>query len=176
MLIFALSLLFVYFLLCAQYNSYILPLAVVLSVPTGIIGVFVAIRLAGIDNNIYIQVALIMLIGLLAKNAILIVEFASQRRNAGHSLVESALEAAKLRIRPIIMTSIAFVAGIAPMMRATGPSAMGNHSISIGAAGGMIGGVVLGLFFIPVLFIVFQALHEKVSGKPANTTPEPVLQ
>lgn len=175
-LIFILSLLFVYFLLCAQYNSYILPLAVVLSVHTGIIGVFVAIRLAGIDNNIYIQVALIMLIGLLAKNAILIVEFASQRRNAGHSLVESALEAAKLRIRPIIMTSIAFVAGIAPMMRATGPSAMGNHSISIGAAGGMIGGVVLGLFFIPVLFIVFQALHEKVSGKPANTTPEPVLQ
>jgi HAE1 family hydrophobic/amphiphilic exporter-1 len=177
-IIFVLSLLFVYFLLCAQYNSYILPLAVVLSVPTGIIGVFVAIGLTGIDNNIYIQVALIMLIGLLAKNAILIVEFAVQRRHAGHTLVESALEAARLRIRPIIMTSIAFVAGISPMMRATGPSAMGNHSISIGAAGGMLGGVVLGLFMIPVLFVVFQALHERVSGKKIHveTGPELILE
>jgi HAE1 family hydrophobic/amphiphilic exporter-1 len=174
-IIFVLSLLFVYFLLCAQYNSYILPLAVVLSVPTGIIGVFVAIGLTGIDNNIYIQVALIMLIGLLAKNAILIVEFAVQRRHAGHTLVESALEAAKLRIRPIIMTSIAFVAGITPMMRATGPSAMGNHSISIGAAGGMLGGVLLGLFIIPVLFVVFQALHEKISGKKVHSEHKPEL-
>lgn len=169
-IIFSLSLLFVYFLLCAQYNSYILPLAVVFSVPTGIIGVFAAIGMAGIDNNIYIQVALIMLIGLLAKNAILIVEFALQRRQAGHTLIESALEAAKLRIRPIIMTSIAFVAGITPMMRATGPSAMGNHSISIGAAGGMISGVILGLFIIPVLFVVFQALQEKISGKKMQPT------
>jgi len=172
-LIFILSLLFVYFLLCAQYNSYILPLAVVLSVPTGIIGVFAAIGITGIDNNIYIQVALIMLIGLLAKNAILIVEFAVQRRHAGQTLVESALEAAKLRVRPIIMTSIAFVAGISPMMRATGPSAMGNHSISIGAAGGMVSGVILGLFIIPVLFVVFQALHEKVAGKKVHSEPEP---
>lgn len=174
--IFVLSLLFVYFLLCAQYNSYILPLAVVFSVPTGIIGVFMAIGMTGIDNNIYIQVALIMLIGLLAKNAILIVEFAVQRRHAGHTLVESALEAAKLRIRPIIMTSIAFVAGISPMMRATGPSAMGNHSISIGAAGGMLGGVVLGLFIIPVLFVVFQSLHEKVAGKKVHPEPELVFE
>lgn len=175
-LIFMLSLLFVYFLLCAQYNSYILPLAVVFSVPTGIIGVFIAIGMAGIDNNIYIQVALIMLIGLLAKNAILIVEYAVQRRHAGHTLIESALEAARLRIRPIIMTSVAFVAGITPMMRATGPSAMGNHSISIGAAGGMLGGVILGLFFIPVLFVVFQALHEKVSGKQIHSEPKLVLE
>ena len=170
-IIFSLSLLFVYFLLCAQYNSYILPLAVVFSVPTGIIGVFAAIGMAGIDNNIYIQVALIMLIGLLAKNAILIVEFAVQRRHAGRTLLQSALEAAKLRIRPIIMTSIAFVAGITPMMRATGPSAMGNHSISIGAAGGMISGVILGLFIIPVLFVVFQALQERISGKKVQPTP-----
>ncbi|WP_313533637.1 efflux RND transporter permease subunit [Sphingobacterium athyrii] len=169
-IIFSLSLLFVYFLLCAQYNSYILPLAVVFSVPTGIIGVFAAIGMAGIDNNIYIQVALIMLIGLLAKNAILIVEFAVQRRHAGHTLLQSALEAAKLRIRPIIMTSIAFVAGISPMMRATGPSAMGNHSISIGAAGGMISGVILGLFIIPVLFVVFQALQERISGRKTQQT------
>ncbi|WP_288879982.1 efflux RND transporter permease subunit [Pedobacter panaciterrae] len=172
-IIFILSLLFVYFLLCAQYNSYILPLAVVFSVPTGIIGVFIAIGITGIDNNIYVQVALIMLIGLLSKNAILIVEFAAQRRHAGYTLVESALGAAKLRIRPIIMTSIAFVAGITPMMRATGPSAMGNHSISIGAAGGMVSGVVLGLFIIPVLFVVFQALHEKVTSKKVHSEPKP---
>jgi len=165
-MIFGLSLLFVFFLLAAQYESYILPLAVLLSIPTGIFGVFAAIGLTGIENNIYVQVALIMLIGLLAKNAILIVEYAVQRRKAGKSLLASALEAAKLRLRPIIMTSFAFVVGLTPMMRATGPSALGNHSISIGAAGGMISGVVLGIFIIPVLFIVFQYLQEKVTGKP----------
>ncbi|PWV56800.1 efflux RND transporter permease subunit [Chitinophaga sp. S165] len=165
-IIFSLCLLFVFFLLAAQYESYILPFAVLLSIPTGIFGVFIAIGLAGIENNIYIQVALIMLIGLLAKNAILIVEFAVQRRRDGHPLVASALEAASLRIRPIIMTSFAFVVGIIPMMRAQGPSANGNHSISIGAAGGMLSGVVMGLFIIPVLFVIFQALHEKISRKP----------
>jgi hydrophobic/amphiphilic exporter-1 (mainly G- bacteria), HAE1 family len=164
--IFGLSLLFVFFLLAAQYESYILPAAVILSIPTGIFGVFAAIGLAGIENNIYVQVALVMLIGLLAKNAILIVEYAVQRRHAGKSLLASALEAAKLRLRPIIMTSLAFVVGLIPMMRATGPSAQGNHSISIGAAGGMVSGVALGIFIIPVLFVVFQYLQEKVSGKP----------
>lgn len=163
--IFLLCLIFIYFLLAAQYESYILPLAVILSIPVGIFGVFVAIGLTGIENNIYVQVALVMLIGLLAKNAILIVEFASQRRKAGKSLVASSIEAAKLRLRPIIMTSLAFVVGIIPMMSATGPSAKGNHSISIGAAGGMISGVILGVLIIPVLFIVFQHLQEKVSGK-----------
>ncbi|MEI9956860.1 MAG: efflux RND transporter permease subunit [Ferruginibacter sp.] len=141
-----------------------MPLAVVLSIPTGILGVFAAIGLAGIENNIYVQVALVMLIGLLSKNAILIVEFAVQRRRAGKSLLASALEASKLRLRPIIMTSLAFIAGLIPMMRAVGPSAMGNHSISISAAGGMITGVVLGLFIIPVLFIIFQYLQEKISN------------
>jgi len=164
--IFLLCLVFIYFLLAAQYESYILPLAVILSIPTGIFGVFVAIGLAGIENNIYVQVALIMLIGLLAKNAILIVEFAVQRRRAGQPLVAAALEAAKLRLRPIIMTSLAFVVGLLPMTIATGPSAQGNHSISIGAAGGMISGVVLGLFIIPVLFVVFQYLQEKIRPKP----------
>jgi HAE1 family hydrophobic/amphiphilic exporter-1 len=101
------------------------------------------------------------LIGLLAKNAILIVEFAVQRRRAGHGLVQSAIEAAQLRIRPIIMTSLAFVFGLFPMSIATGPSAQGNHSISIGAAGGMVSGVILGLFIIPVLFVIFQALQER---------------
>ncbi len=167
LVVFLLSVLFVYFLLSAQYNSYILPLAVLLSIPTGVLGVFSAIKLAGIENNIYVQVALIMLIGLLAKNAILIVEFAVQRRQAGKSLLSAALEAAKARLRPIIMTSIAFVAGMIPMMRATGPSAAGNHSISIGAAGGMASGVLLGIFIVPVLFVVFQYLQEKVSSTPS---------
>jgi hydrophobic/amphiphilic exporter-1 (mainly G- bacteria), HAE1 family len=168
-IIFGLSLVFIYFLLAAQYESYILPIAVILSIPTGIFGVFVAIGTTGISNNIYVQVALVMLIGLLAKNAILIVEFAVQRRRAGKSLLSASLEAAKLRLRPIIMTSLAFIVGLLPMMRATGPSAQGNHSISIAAAGGMISGVVLGLFVVPVLFIVFQYLQEKVSGKAEAT-------
>lgn len=163
--VFILCMVFVYFLLAAQYESYILPLAVMLSIPAGIFGVFVAIGLTGIENSIYVQVALVMLIGLLAKNAILIVEFAVQRRVAGLSLVDAAIEAAKLRLRPIIMTSLAFVVGLIPMMSATGPSAQGNHSISIGAAGGMVSGVVLGLFIIPVLFVVFRFLQEKVSGQ-----------
>ncbi|EDM34851.1 multidrug resistance protein, AcrB/AcrD family [Pedobacter sp. BAL39] len=167
-IIFGLCLLFVYFLLSAQYESYILPLAVVLSIPTGIFGVFAAIGFAGIENNIYVQVALVMLIGLLAKNAILIVEYAVQRRKNGKSLTSAALEAAKLRLRPIIMTSLAFIVGLVPMMSASGPSALGNHSISIGAAGGMVFGVVLGLFIIPVLFIIFQYLQEKISGQPTT--------
>jgi HAE1 family hydrophobic/amphiphilic exporter-1 len=165
-IIFMLCLVFVYFLLAAQYESYILPLAVILSIPTGILGVFVVLGLTGIENNIYVQVALIMLIGLLAKNAILIVEFAVQRRKAGQPLVSAALEAAKLRLRPIIMTSMAFVFGLFPMSIATGPSAQGNHSISIGAAGGMVSGVILGLFIIPVLFVIFQSLQEKFTGVP----------
>lgn len=164
--VFLLCLIFVYFLLSAQYESYILPLAVILSIPTGIFGVFVILGLRGIENNIYVQVALIMLIGLLAKNAILIVEYAVQRRRAGLPLVAAAIEAARLRLRPIIMTSMAFVFGLFPMSIATGPSAQGNHSISIGAAGGMVSGVLLGLFIIPVLFVIFQALQERVTGIP----------
>ncbi len=169
-IVFLLCLVFVYFLLSAQYESYILPLAVILSIPTGIFGVFVVLGLTGIENNIYVQVALIMLIGLLAKNAILIVEFAVQKRKAGMGLVEAAIEAARLRIRPIIMTSLAFVFGLFPMSIATGPSAQGNHSISIGAAGGMVSGVLLGLFIIPVLFIIFQHLQERISGKSISAS------
>ncbi len=165
-IVFALCLVFVYFLLSAQYESYLLPLAVILSIPTGILGVFVVLGFTGIENNIYVQVALIMLIGLLAKNAILIVEFAVQRRKAGHGLIDSALEASRLRLRPIVMTSLAFVFGLFPMSIATGPSAQGNHSISMSAAGGMVSGVVLGLFIIPVLFVIFQGLQERITGVP----------
>jgi HAE1 family hydrophobic/amphiphilic exporter-1 len=171
--IFLLCLTFIYFLLAAQYESYILPLAVIFSIPVGVFGVFVAIGVTGIVNNIYVQVALIMLIGLLAKNAILIIEFAVQRRRAGQPLVAAALEAAKLRLRPIIMTSLAFVVGLIPMMNASGPSAQGNHSISIGAAGGMISGVILGLLIIPVLFIIFQYLQEKIKPIPPRQVNNP---
>ncbi len=170
-LIFLLSLVFVYFLLAAQYESYILPLAVILSVPTGIFGVFAFINLTGIDNNIYVQVGLIMLVGLLAKNAILIIEYAVQRRRAGMSLRDSAIEAAKLRLRPILMTSFAFIVGLLPLTWASGGSALGNRSIGTGALGGMLTGVVFGLFVIPVLFIIFQGLHERVNKKnPATET------
>src|SRR5690606_35966119 len=141
-LIFALSILFVYFLLAAQYETYILPWAALLSVPVGLIGVFVAIWFAGLENNIYVQVGLIMLIGLLAKTAILIVEFGVQQRNKGMSIYNAAIEGARLRLRPILMTSLAFVAGLVPLMWTVGPSAIGNHSISFSAAGGMLAGVV----------------------------------
>jgi hydrophobic/amphiphilic exporter-1 (mainly G- bacteria), HAE1 family len=156
---------FVFFLLAAQYESYILPLAVILTVPTGILGVFAFIGFAGIENNIYVQVGLIMLVGLLAKNAILIVEYAVQRRRAGMGLVEAAMEASKLRLRPILMTSFAFIVGLLPLTWAKGASALGNHSIGISAVGGMLTGVVLGIFIIPVLFVIFQYLQEKVGRK-----------
>lgn len=169
--ILVLCMLFVYFLLAAQYESYLLPLAVLLSIPTGIIGSFAATKAIGLDNNIYVQVGLIMLVGLLAKNAILIVEFAVQRRAAGLSIVESAVEGAKSRLRPIIMTSLAFIVGMIPLMVATGGSAMGNRSISTGAAMGMLSGVVLGIFVIPLLYILFQYLQEKVSGKKESIAP-----
>jgi HAE1 family hydrophobic/amphiphilic exporter-1 len=162
--IFMLSIIFVYFLLSAQYESYVLPFAVILSVPTGILGVFIFINLLGIDNNIYVQVGLIMLIGLLAKNAILIVEYAVQRRRAGKSLVASAIEASALRLRPILMTSFAFIVGLLPLTWASGGSALGNRSIGTGALGGMLTGVLLGIFIIPVLFIIFQYLQERLRG------------
>jgi HAE1 family hydrophobic/amphiphilic exporter-1 len=159
-LIFLMSLVFVYFLLAAQYESYILPLAVVLTIPLGVFGVMLFINVMGIENNIYVQVALIMLIGLLAKNAILIVEYAVQRRRAGKTIVAAALEASRLRLRPILMTSFAFIAGMIPLMRASGGSALGNHSIGAGAVGGMLTGVLLGIFIIPVLYVIFQYLQE----------------
>lgn len=164
-LIFILSVIFVYFLLAAQYESYILPLAVILTVPAGIFGVFLFINLFGIENNIYVQVGLIMLIGLLAKNAILIVEYAVQRRRTGMSLVASALEASQLRLRPILMTSFAFIVGLLPLTWAKGGSALGNRSIGTGAMGGMLTGVFLGVFIIPVLFVIFQYLQEKFGRK-----------
>jgi HAE1 family hydrophobic/amphiphilic exporter-1 len=167
-IIFLLSILFVYFILSAQYESYILPLAVILTIPAGILGVFAFIKIAGIESNIYVQVGLIMLVGLLSKNAILIVEYAVQRRRLGMSIIESALAAAQLRLRPILMTSLAFIVGLLPLVWSTGASALGNRSIGTGAVGGMLAGVVLGVFIIPVLYVIFQYLQEKVTGAPVQ--------
>ncbi|WP_261512713.1 efflux RND transporter permease subunit [Chryseobacterium paludis] len=164
-MIFGLCIIFVFFLLSAQYESYILPFAVLIAIPVGLSGVFVGITLADLSNNIYVQIALVMLIGLLAKNGILIVEFAIQRRRAGKSLIASAVEGAKARLRPILMTSLAFITGLIPLIFVVGPSALGNHSIGYAAISGMVFGTILGIFVVPVLFVVFQALHERISGK-----------
>jgi HAE1 family hydrophobic/amphiphilic exporter-1 len=169
--IFILSLVFIYFLLAAQYESYILPFAIVLSIPAGVFGVFAFLKIFGIDNNIYVQVSLIMLVGLLAKNAILITEYAVQRRHAGMDLWTAATEAAKLRLRPILMTSFAFIVGLTPLMSAKGAAALGNRSIGTGAVGGMLTGVILGVFIVPVLFVIFQYLQEKFFGKKYVKSP-----
>ena len=163
-LIFGLCLIFIYFLLSAQYKSYILPFSVLLSLPIGLAGAFVFANLFGVDNNIFLQISLIMLIGLLAKNAILIVEFALLHRLSGRSLVQSAIFGAKARLRPILMTSFAFIFGLIPLMIATGAGALSNRSIGTAAVGGMLIGTLFGVFVIPVLFIIFQSLQEKVGG------------
>ncbi|UMB59754.1 efflux RND transporter permease subunit [Lutibacter sp. A80] len=170
--VFLLSLVFVYFLLSAQYESYILPLSVLFSLPVGVAGAIWFINLAGLENNIYFQVTLIMLIGLLAKNAILIVEFALQRRRHGLTLYESAIQGAKARLRPIIMTSFAFIFGMLPLALAGGVGAVGNRSIGTGAAGGMLIGTLIGVLVIPVLFVIFQGLQEKIGKKPTLEDPE----
>ncbi|WP_292010429.1 efflux RND transporter permease subunit [Chryseobacterium sp.] len=159
--IFMICLLFVYLLLAAQYESFLLPMPVLLSLPTGIFGSYIALVLVGLDNNIYAQVALVMLIGLLAKNAILIVEFAVARNKEGYDIVPAAIEGAKQRLRPILMTSFAFVAGLIPLCIASGAGAIGNRSIGTAAAGGMLIGTVFGLVIIPGLYIFFAKLENK---------------
>ena len=163
-LIFMLSLLFTYFILSAQYESYILPLSVLMSLPFGIFGAYLGQWLFGLENNIYFQISLIMLMGLLAKNAILIVEFAVQRRRHGESLSKAAINAAMARLRPILMTSFAFIVGLLPLVFATGVGAAGNRSVATGAAVGQLIGTFFGLIVIPVLFVIFQHLQELISG------------
>jgi len=165
--IFILCLVFVYFLLSAQYESYILPLAVLLSLPVGLAGAFIFAKLFGVENNIYLQITLIMLIGLLAKNAILIVEFAVMRRKAGLSVGDAAIEGALARLRPIIMTSFAFILGLVPLTLASGAGAKGNRSIGTGAVGGMLFGTLIGVFIVPVLFVILQLIQERFV-KPAG--------
>lgn len=166
-LIFILSVIFVYFLLAAQYESYILPLSILFSLPIGLAGSFIFARIMGVENNIYLQISLIMLIGLLAKNAILIVEFALQRRHRGMSIMQSAIEGATARLRPILMTSFAFIFGLLPLILGGGVGANGNRSIGVGAVGGMIVGTLIGILVIPTMFVVFQTLQEKIK-KPVN--------
>jgi HAE1 family hydrophobic/amphiphilic exporter-1 len=161
-------LIFVYLLLAALYESYILPLAVIFSLPVGLAGVFIFVFIAmmsgtGIMNNIYLQISLIMLIGLLAKNAILIVEYAIQRRQQGMSIIDAAVNGAVARLRPILMTSFAFIAGLIPLALASGAGAVGNKSIGISAIGGMLFGTMIGVLVIPSLYIIFQTLQDKFS-------------
>jgi len=136
---------------------------VIVSLPLGVVGAFFGQRIMGLENNIYFQIAIIMLIGLLAKNAILIVEFALQRRRRGESIAMSAINAAKARLRPILMTSFAFIFGMLPLVFASGIGMVGNRSIGTGAAAGLLIGTLFGLLAIPVLFAIFQWLQEKIS-------------
>lgn len=158
--IFALCLLFVYLLLAAQYESLLLPFPVLLSLPVGVFGSYLALLAVGLDNNIYAQVALVMLIGLLAKNAILIVEFAMAQNKLGQDITEAAIEGARLRFRPILMTSFAFISGLIPLCVASGAGAIGNRSIGTAAAGGMLIGTIFGLIIIPGLYILFAKLEK----------------
>ena len=160
-IIFGLCLIFVYLLLSAQYESYILPWAVILSIPFGLMGSFIFAKIFNISNNIYLQIALIMLIGLLAKNAILIVEFALERRRTGMSIINAAIAGAAARLRPILMTSLALIIGLLPMMFASGVGANGNRALGTGAVGGMLVGMILQIFIVPALFVAFQLIQEK---------------
>jgi len=159
--VFAICLVFVYLLLAAQYESFLLPLPVLLSLPAGIFGSFLLLKLTGMENNIYAQVALVMLIGLLGKNAILIVEFAIQSRKEGASVIQAAIDGATQRLRPILMTSFAFIAGLIPLCIASGAGAMGNRSIGIAAAGGMLIGTIFGVIVIPGLYVLFASMEKK---------------
>ena len=182
--VFGVVLLFVYLLLAAQYESLLLPLPVLLSLPTGIFGAFLALKVLGLENNIYAQVALVMLVGLLGKNAILIIEFAEQRRRAGASVLEAAVQGAGSRLRPILMTSFAFLAGLIPLVVASGAGALGNRSIGTAAAGGMLLGTVFGLVLIPGLYVLFASFAkvpapdadaDAAPAAPPEHTPEPEL-
>lgn len=161
-IVFALCIMFVYFILSAQYESYILPLTVILSLPFGLAGTFIFANVMGIANNIYLQIALIMLIGLLAKNAILITEFALERRQTGMAITWSAILAAAARLRPILMTSLAMIIGLLPLMFASGVGANGNSSLGTGAVGGMLIGMICQIFIVPVFFVIFQSIQEKI--------------
>lgn len=172
-LIFILSLIFVYFILSALYESYIVPFSVILSLPFGVMGAYFGQWLFGLENNIYFQISLIMLIGLLAKNAILIVEFATLRRHRGESVSRAAINAAKSRLRPILMTAFAFIFAMIPLMISSGMGANGNHAVATGAAFGLLIGTAFGIIVIPVLFVIFQLLQERI--KPVKVEVDLVV-
>jgi HAE1 family hydrophobic/amphiphilic exporter-1 len=159
--IFLICLAFVYLLLAAQYESFILPFPILLSLPAGIFGAFFFLKIFGLENNIYAQISMVMLIGLLAKNAVLIVEFAVQKHRAGSSVFQAAIEGAAVRLRPILMTSFAFIAGLIPLVMASGPGAIGNRTIGSAATGGMLFGTLFGVLVIPGLYFIFGRESEK---------------
>ncbi len=159
--IFLICLIFVYLLLAAQYESFILPFPIILSLPTGIFGAFFFLKVLGLENNIYAQVAMVMLIGLLGKNAVLIVEFAVQKHRAGMTVFQAAIAGASIRLRPILMTSFAFIAGLIPLVFATGPGSIGNRTIGAAAAGGMLFGTIFGVIIIPGLYYIFARISER---------------
>lgn len=169
--IFLICLIFVYLLLAAQYESFLLPLPVILSLPTGVFGAFLFLWIFGLENNIYAQVSMIMLIGLLGKNAILIIEFATMKHKAGASPFQAAIEAASLRLRPILMTSFAFVAGLLPLMFASGAGAVGNRTIGSAASGGMLLGTIFGVIIIPGLYFIFATLAERFTKRKDEEIP-----
>jgi HAE1 family hydrophobic/amphiphilic exporter-1 len=158
--VFLIVLAFVYLVLAAQYESFIIPLAVVLSLPAGVFGSFIFIKSMGLANDIYAQVGLIMLVGLLGKNAVLIVEFAVQKHHQGATILEAAIEGAKVRFRPILMTSFAFIAGLIPLVAAHGAGAIGNRTIGASALGGMLFGTFFGVIIVPGLYYIFGKLAE----------------
>ncbi len=158
--IFAVVLAFLYLVLAAQYESFILPLAVIFSLPIGVFGSFLLLKLLGLANDIYAQVGLVMLVGLLGKNAVLIVEFAAQAHHQGETVFNAAIQGAKARFRPILMTSFAFIAGLIPLVIATGPGAVGNRTIGASALGGMLFGTVFGVLVVPGLYYIFGTIAE----------------
>lgn len=167
MIIFGICFLMIYLILSALYESFIVPFAVILAVPAGLMGSFLFAWMLGLENNIYLQTGLIMLIGLLAKTAILLTEYASERRKAGMGLIASAVSAAKARLRPILMTALTMIFGLLPLMMATGVGANGNRSLGTGTVGGMVIGTLALLFIVPALFVIFQWLQERI--KPVQT-------
>ena len=171
LIIFGICLLFIYLILSALYESYLIPFAVILAVPCGLMGSFLFAKAMGLENNIYLQTGIIMLIGLLSKTAILITEYAADRRRAGMSLTQAAVSAAKARLRPVLMTVLTCVLGMLPLVFSTGAGANGNSTLGTGVVGGMIVGTLALLFLVPTLFIVFQTLQEKV--KPLELDPDP---
>jgi HAE1 family hydrophobic/amphiphilic exporter-1 len=159
-LIFMIVLIFVYLVLAAQYESFLLPLSVILSIPVGMLGSFVLLKAMGLANDVYAQVGMIMLVGLLGKNAVLIVEFAVQKREQGMTVLQAAIEGAKVRFRPILMTSLAFVAGLIPLVFAHGAGAIGNRTIGGSAMGGMLFGTFIGVIIIPGLYYIFGTMAD----------------
>src|SRR6185312_6540149 len=166
LLIFGLGILVVYLTLSALYESFFLPFIILLAVPMAVLGALGLVAARGLVDDVYVQIGLVMLIGLSAKNSILIVEFAEQQLEMGKSIIDAAIIAAELRLRPILMTSIAFILGVLPLYFATGAGALGRHSVGTAIVGGMVLSTVLNLFFIPVLYVVVKGILVRISSRP----------